>query len=172
MGVETRGYNRWPRNWPENIPIWARYPEIMEGTSPWGYELIVESFFIGAFGILQPHVDALATFTNIDDGVVRWNVEPSIADINVGTILNRRIIRFADGHYAIFSFFTFFGLNQERWETGASTLEYSKNGDQNTLWSEKPIDIGYEDEEAQEASRYIANISIPTHCGQIWPPDD
>jgi hypothetical protein len=142
----------------------------MEGTSPWGYELILRSYVFPVTGPRIPHVDALATFVNLVDGVAQYSVTPSIADHGIGTVLKRRVILFPPTQYALFSFLTFFGLNQGRFETGGSTIRYSPLGDGPVAWTEKPFTIPYEDEEAAEATRYEVDVEIPPHCGFEWPP--
>ena len=170
MGTITRGYNRWPRNWPTNIPLHVRWPEIMEGVGAWPYQLKISAFEFDREGPPIIGRQALGTWLNVQNGVNTYSIEPSIADRDTGTLLERRVIRFPDGHYAIFSSLRFFGLNENAWESKDDVLDYSLSGQGQTLWMSQTRSILYDRFNPQPSRFFRMQWETLAFCGEEWPP--
>ena len=142
----------------------------MEGTSPWGYELIMTGYRLPIFQPREKYVESVCTFINLQDGVNTWSVEPTLADEATGTLLTRQVVLFPDGHYGIFSALRFFGLFENDWSQEGNTIDYSLGGGENTLHTQEPFTIKYARDEPFPEEQFEVDVRIPTSCGEEWPP--
>lgn len=124
MIYKTIGYNRWPRQWPEHVPLWQRWPNAAPMTAAWPVEMIGRNFGNASWKGHNFPFTVVMHFTNVDEQTTVYQVAPTIVRSGTATRIARTVLGERDAPEGIFTSIDYVGPDAVNWKPDTRMLNY------------------------------------------------
>ena len=167
---ELLGYNRWCAAWPENIPLWARYPIVMDAAGAWPYEWKLQLAGRTPNFPSEAPLQATARYDFTDGDVTVWVVLPSLTGRLTSTFLRIRILGTLAVPTQYERSFSFLQPRDRGWTSDLNLVPWEDDFNDPGGAQSKPGGITIQSTIGVPASAQYTFFRS-SRCGEVWPTE-
>ena len=167
MIYTTVGYNRWPRQWPAEVPLSQRWPLSAPKTAAWPFEWLGRQ----TVGVGAPSTDwpgqTVLTFLTFNAGTTRWAMNPPLLGPGTVALVAKAITGVFGAPTGIITQLRLGGGDFEDWDTPEIFTPYDLPYEFNRNIQAEPffMRIGSNKEPSEGFAIYEF---FTTRCGREW----
>lgn len=163
------GYNRWPRLWPPHIPLWTRYPIVMDNAGTWPYEwkIVRKGGQVPWPPGLPTH--AIATYDFTEGDLTVWHVLPTLVGGLTTTFLRIRLLGSLEAPTEYERSFSFLQETTTHWVSEVDKIPWHDNAGTPGGRQKQVMNIGVRSDGPPSVAAAF-ECSAADYCGQEWPP--
>lgn len=163
------GYNRWPRAWPAHIPLWARYPIVMDNAGTWPYEWKIERELSTLPWPSEFPRYSIATYDFTQGDITTWRLRPTLVGGLTVTFFSVRIIGTLAKPIRYERYFSILQQTGPDWHSTRHSVSWKDPaGNPGARQHEIAGITIFEGVGNQNAANFLCRAAA--YCGEEWPP--